>query len=141
MQTQISPILFDALSNNPFIIEATDQRDILKHLTSIERVIHSILELGDLEHTGDWDPYLDIKLKTTSNIELISGSESDLDEALSGAILSTANGYPEFQILPEPNERTENSTLSIMVTCYNDDSDDFSVSIPITDIISITLQR
>jgi hypothetical protein len=63
---QKSPTLLDSLKN--ILIDG----DSLK-LSLFETAKLSILELGELEHTGDWDPYLHIVFTDGTHIETSSG--------------------------------------------------------------------
>lgn len=65
---QLSPSLFDELSNKPTII-----RGDAKSLMLLKRYLDLILHLGELEHTGDWDPYLKVTLTNDDTFETITG--------------------------------------------------------------------
>jgi len=84
----------------------------IKQIEAIELMIGAIMQLGEEEHTSDWDPYIRI---------------TNCDDL----ILDTATGYPEFKI-DEANE-------TIIVTLENEDDSTFSKSIAISDIKSIQL--
>lgn len=112
MNNQISPQLFSILYNQDFFIGGDKAK-----LKSFHNIKESILELGEIEHTGDWDPYLRINFTN-------------------GETLETDNGYHYFEtqddnILLEdaPNQGSETN------------GDDSYLIIPIKDIKSIRLLR
>ena len=122
-----SSSLFNELTN-PIQIQGNPQ---ILNLFNIAK--NATLELGNHEHSGDWDPYLRIELQNTDNVSADSGSNSDLDEILSGNILYSATGYDELDITDD--------IATIQCEDPNDDEKTIGVSFPISDIITINLER
>ena len=88
--------------------------DLIKsRLEKFQKIIEFIEELGWIEHTSDWDPYLIIETKNGNR--------------------QTENGYTEFII-------KENSVL-FQPSIDGDDSDEKPFLIPIHHIQKITLSR
>ena len=122
---QLSPSLFDELSNKPTII-----RGDAKSLMLLKRYLDLILHLGELEHTGDWDPYLKVTLNDGSSFE-------------------TPNGYPEILIEDFDEDYQHyafnylDEITSIGFAGYDEDNEDEAIETyyPISDIKSIQLMR
>ena len=103
---QLSPSLFDELSNKPTII-----RGDAKSLMLFKRYLDLILHLGELEHTGDWDPYLKVTLTNDDTFETTTGypeitigdfNEYDMPDALN--LLSEITSIGFYQIGDEEDE-------------------------------------
>ncbi len=121
---QHSPNLFDSLS---FLIPINGNP---LTLALFETAKQSILHLGELEHTSDWDPYLYILFKDGTHIE-------------------TQNGYPEI-IFGDFNteEQTqffkhyqEITSIGIHLSDPNDDQKTIIDYIQLSEIDSISLYR
>lgn len=110
---QISPILFEALSNNPLILVHGDKPEYkLDRILQFDKAVQHILELGIEEHSGDWDPFYVINTKT-NKFETEQGSS---------------------QIISHTND-------TITFLNYDEDGNEIELVISIKDIISINLQR
>lgn len=103
---QLSPSLFDELSNKPTII-----RGDAKSLMLFKRYLDLILHLGELEHTGDWDPYLKVTLTNDDTFETTTGypeitigdfNEDDMPDALN--LLSEITSIGFYQMGDEEDE-------------------------------------
>lgn len=66
---QISGILLDLLSYTPLQLTVNPKRD----LESFQKLITFITQLGWIEHTGDWDPYLIIEFNNGDKFETEPG--------------------------------------------------------------------
>ena len=73
MSQQISPQLFATLTLIPTPIIG-DHKERVQRLQNFLKLKDAILELGDLEHSGDWDPYINITLNDGTRIETQNGS-------------------------------------------------------------------
>lgn len=123
-EKQLSPILFDALSRHPIIINGDVQKlSLFKHYLDL------IMEVGELEHTSDWDPYL--KVITT---------ESEF---------YTETGYPDISI-GDLNDEEQDTALRHYKEITNigfylnnpaDESDPILTWVPFKTIKSIQLFR
>jgi hypothetical protein len=125
-QKQLSPRLFDNLGFQPVIINGD-----LQKLALLDQHIQTILKIGDLEHTGDWDPFLVINTEKQS--------------------FETAAGYPEI-IFGDFNDEEQETALRHYSEITNigfyleDEEDDESDEpiltwIPAKDILTIQLMR
>lgn len=129
-ENQLSPELADALSNNPISLMGHKHTDKLKLIILNERLIDIIMKLGDIEHTGDWDPYLHIKLLPGSKqaIEKYNNATDNLDEyfANDDTEFTSSSGYPEYTV------HTEDGIEYIKVINQDPDDDfEFATNIPI----------
>lgn len=85
-KTQVSPILFDAVSREPIkIYPHTEPALLINEIQAVIDTISLITTLGWAEHTGDWDPYIRIELKD-------------------GNTITTDNGYYEMQIQEQEHQ-------------------------------------
>lgn len=98
---------------------------IIDEITIFIKYVNFITDLGWVEHTGDWDPYLTIEMEN-------------------GTIHETGEGYYDLQ-LEDPNtfkdneDRGQNETIYIL--CCDEDGEEFDLHLDPTKIKSITLQR
>lgn len=115
---QLSPRLFDNLAFNPIIIKGDMQK-----LALLKSHIETILSIGDLEHTGDWDPFLIIKTKHKT--------------------FESAAGYPEIEIGDFSEDEQETALRHYPeitnIGIYNEDEE--ITWIPAKDILTIQLMR
>lgn len=111
---QTEPQISSFLLNQIQYIAPPDKFKSLRpdYLNRFKKSIQLILELGEIEHTSDWDPYFIIILQ--DNTEII-----------------TPNGYHEIEI-------TETS-ISIEIEDPNDEDNVILKTIPINDIKSISI--
>lgn len=121
-ETQLSPILFDNLAKHPIQIRANIQMVAL-----LAAYIETILAIGDLEHTGDWDPYLKIRLTNNTSFE-------------------TVTGYPDilFKDFSDDQQETALSHYSKITSIgfyIGDDEDPIISYYKLSDIYSIQLVR
>jgi hypothetical protein len=128
MSEQKSPILFGKLKQ----IAINGNLETLK---TFQIALDAVYALGELEHSSDWDPFLTLELATTDNIESASGSNSDLDELLSGNTFHSEHGYGEFAI------SEDGESIDILTALDSDmESDDaIVITIPIKDILTISV--
>ena len=124
MKTNLLKLINSEQQCSAFILDqlhftASNFPDVTLHdLYAFQHAIKIIIEIGEIEHTGDWDPYLIITLKDESQI-------------------STPNGYYEFEI-------DESSNSIIIITDLDEESpveDLTRTVIDISDIKSITINR
>ena len=108
---QLSPILMRELSENPFIIDGNSQSLIL-----FKRYLDLIVHLGNIEHSGDWDPYL-----------LITFTD--------GSTLETPNGYEDISFgdfndkdMPNALNYHEELTLVGFTGLYKDDNEEEAIT-------------
>ena len=72
--SQISPLLFDSLSKNPIIINNDFSIQVARNqIQTFIDTLGLIILLGEAEHSGDWDPYIKIKLGNGDEIESLNG--------------------------------------------------------------------
>lgn len=132
-------------------------------LALVKRYIDCIMELGDLEHTGDWDPYLTITVNQFPKLkylhpELVTAADIDDLKAVNNweptgnfpelhHVIYTETGYPEITI-GDFNQDDQNLCIrnheeitNIMVTVPTDNGETAELIIPIKSIFSITLTR
>lgn len=149
MKTQKSPQLFDSLNN--ILIERDSQK-----LALFEIAKKSILELGELEHTSDWDPYLTILIRRTSDLELINTSIPKeehpniiLNSINNKGYLESETGYPEI-IFGDFNEEEQETALkhheeitNIIIYIHNpyNEEEPLELLIPLHCIQIISLER
>lgn len=76
---QISTLIMDLHPTYQIPTFKQEQIQIAYHIQKFINTVNLILALGQDEHTGDWDPYLEITLK-------------------SGIIITTENGYNHMEI-------------------------------------------
>ena len=67
-QIQLSPILMDNLAAHPILIMGDQQK-----ISLLAAHLDTILQIGELEHTGDWDPSLLIEFTDGSQRETETG--------------------------------------------------------------------
>jgi len=97
----------DITAQNPFPINGSHA-----NLLAYQKLITAIMELGEIEHTSDWDPFLIITTKSK----------------LKSKTIETLSGYPDMLINP--------THIQVHIT----ESDDQKLtSIPIADILTIKL--
>lgn len=84
-----------------------------ERFTVYRNTLNAILRLGDVEHTGDWDPWLKITLAD-------------------GTIIETETGYPEMD-----DHKTLEDTIIIMVRNHLDNWEPLEKHLSISDIKSI----
>lgn len=123
MSNQLSPIYFDTLQNIP--IQGNPLTLSLFQLSK-----ESILTLGNLEHTGDWDPYLIIKTNTNQIIE----SETGYPEIIFGDF----NQSEQSDYLSNYQEITQ---IGIYIPNESDIENPILTYIPLNTIQEISLQR
>lgn len=139
-QKQHSPILMAQLGN-PLPISTRHELALLILLS------RATIALGEHEHTGDWDPYVQIQLRHFKGIHTLNGSESDLDEILSGDHIESATGYPEISVnfnTEQPDEDVlshADEIESIVIECQHpeNEEDTISVVIPYSCIATIAI--
>lgn len=139
---QKSPIYFDQLKN--IAIHGNTQSIALFTIAC-----RATIALGDHEHTGDWDPYLSMQIRKPQLITALNGSQSDLDELLSGERLQSCTGYPEITFGDFNDEDNETplthheKITNILIECEdpNDEENTITLQIPISCIEFISLER
>jgi hypothetical protein len=69
----ISSFILDNLGRIQFYPRSDNQEAHINKLQRLSKTIELLDQLGWIEHTGDWDPYLEITLTTGKIIETSSG--------------------------------------------------------------------
>lgn len=108
---QASGSLLRILCEGDYLINGDKER-----FTAYRDTLNAILALGDVEHSGDWDPYLKITLND-------------------GSTIGTENGYSEME-----DHETLEDTIIIMVCNHLPSMDNWEPiekHIKISDIKSI----
>lgn len=128
MQTHISSQLMDNGLNMHFSPNAPYPQRIrdLLYFTLQKKLI---LDLGEYEHTGDWDLFLIIELNDGTKLETVTGYPEtywDIDPVADELFMGTDTPHA----LPQ--------TLSVFL---GGDEEPILTPIPISDIKSITLSR
>lgn len=115
------------------ILDSIQHIDPSYNIQEIAKLLDLAEQIGYIEHTGDWDPYLDIQLKTLSGIQIISGTRESLDTLTQGQTsIGTESGYYQFNV--------EGEYISLHTAELGGDSE-ISILIPISDITKITCYR
>ena len=102
---QFSPLLMDS-KITLHLNQGLDSEQSIRFIGQYKSLIEGILQLGELEHTGDWDPYLSIKLHQ-------------------GIELATAPGYSEIEldgntgITPKSKNPSIKTTISLTEAYLN----------------------
>jgi hypothetical protein len=109
---QISSLLLTALQNNPYHIPSYRQnlKSKLDNILEYDKAVQFILELGNIEHTGDWDPYY------------IITTEKRKFETQSGA-----------------NQITNHTDTTISFLDYDSDGNETEKTFQLSEIISIQI--
>lgn len=119
----LSSFIMDTIKQQPFILDKYDYSQSIKksEIQNLIRLIHSLIyELGDIEHSSDWDPYLTIKYN---------------DDEGNIQTLQTESGYYLME-----TDNPEYHEDSISIDDYDEDEDeDITRVISIKDIISIQI--
>lgn len=68
LNKQLSPKLLYNLASSPYLVNNDKQK-----IAMLAQHIHAIMEIGEIEHAGDWDPYLIVTLKNGETFETLSG--------------------------------------------------------------------
>lgn len=67
-QKQLSPVLLESLAQSQTIINGDAQKLVLFKL-----YLETILEIGIIEHSGDWDPYLEVGFLNGQTLDTVTG--------------------------------------------------------------------
>lgn len=118
---QLSPKMLENLGKNPIIINGDAQK-----LAMLAQLIHAIIEIGEIEHSGDWDPYLSITLTDGKSFETPSG----YPEILFGDF----NDEEQFTTLMHFEEIT---TVGFYLGYLGEDEEPRITYFPLSDIASI----
>ena len=134
METNKSSILIESLEN--VIING----DVDK-LTLLATALFAISELGDYEHSSDWDPYITIHLKNGESIDSYSGhfeiEFGDFNDSSDQLACYRNKNEITNIIVPIDVDTSYPSHYKLI----NDYSDVYviEISIPIDDIVSISV--
>lgn len=107
---EISTLLLESLkiTRHPLLGDA-----FIDDCKALAKSIGFIENLGYIEHTADWDLYLDITF-------------------INGTTSSTAGGYDQFEVTEDNNLKMLDST---------DEGEEYDLIIPISDIQAISVSR
>lgn len=119
----LSSFIMDTFKQQPLNLQRWDFSPTIKKQelqAFIHLIKHLIYELGDIEHSSDWDPYLTIQY---------TDDEGNIQT------LQTESGYYLME-----TDNPEYHKDSISIDDYDEDEDeDITRVIPIKDIISIQI--
>lgn len=144
MEHQKSPNLLRSLRN----IEINGNT---QSIALFKTALDATLSLGDLEHTGDWDPFLKLQCRKLKGITALNGSNDDLEEILNGGNIESATGYPELEFgdfndednKPPHYLNNHQEITNIIIQCKHpqDEEDTIGLVIPIECITLISVER